>query len=338
MIVYVCEQGAKVSREGERLIISSTFGERSIFVREIEHLVLVGNIHITTPAISVLLKRDIDVIFLQADGRYKGKLVGEESANVELRKRQFVLHDNEDFRLAIARSIIGGKLHNQAKMLAKIHHEKSCAETLDASHQLMRMSHEAYNMNDVNSLRGHEGAAAVVYFAHLRHGLKRDWGFNKRTRRPPGDAVNAVLSFLYGMLASRCHTACRIVGLDPGPGCVHSLEYGRKALPLDLMEEFRPFVCDALALAMFNLEMLNDDDFCDTSLEELEDGKRKGVYIRKEAMPKILNAFAKKMATSFDHVNAGRQMTYGEALVYQAGLYRKVIEGEERQYICAAMR
>lgn len=339
MIAYVCEQGAKIRREGERLIVCGQGQPQTLFSHQLEQLLLFGNIHVTAQARSLILAKKIDTVFLSAAGSYRGRLVTLENENVFLRKRQYSLLDNESFQLERAREIVTAKLHNQATMLGRIKREHHIAEASRGVDELKALAREVEDARTLDSLRGVEGAGAAAYFRCFALAFHQDWGFSRRVRRPPTDPVNVVLSLVYTLLVDRCHTACRIAGLDPFPANLHALEYGRHSLPLDLVEEFRAIFGDSLTLALFNMRMLKLEDF-EAGPDDREDewpgaepqGAPKALILRNDAFKKVISAFAKKMETEFHHPQTGTQMTYAKALNWQAGAYRRVVEGDADRY------
>lgn len=262
MIVYVTVQGARVVREGRHLLVR--LGDdihHTLFIGKLEQLVLCGNITLTTPALSLLLREGIDTVFLRQDGRYRGRLASAEPKNVLLRRRQFQLTCDDAFCLAVARDIVRGKLSNMLTILQRIKRSRRSDAAEGAAGSVRALLDKLGEAKDLDTLRGLEGAASARYFEGLRQGLDDDYGFRKRVRRPPTDPVNSVLSLIYTFLINRVYAAIRLAGLDPYPGVLHSLDYGRHALPLDLVEEFRAPVGDALTLALFNLRILKKDDF-----------------------------------------------------------------------------
>lgn len=339
MIAYVCEQGAKIRREGERLVVCGHGQQQTLFSHQLEQLLLFGNIHVTAQGRSLILAKKIDTVFLSASGSYRGRLVTLESENVFLRKRQYSLLDNETFKLERAREIVTAKLHNQATMLGRIKREHNIKEATRSVDELKALAREAEGARTLDSLRGIEGSGAAAYFKCFALAFHQDWGFSRRVRRPPTDPVNVVLSLVYTLLVDRCHTACRIAGLDPFPANLHTLEYGRHSLPLDLVEEFRAIFSDSLTLALFNMHILKQEDFepgQDTGEDEWHDAESqscpKALRLRNEALKKVISAFAKKLETEFHHSQTGAQMTYAKALNWQAGAYRRVVEGEIDRY------
>jgi CRISPR-associated protein Cas1 len=262
MIVYVTVQGARVIREGRHLLVR--LGDdihHTLFIGKLEQLVLCGNITLTTPALSLLLREGIDTVFLRQDGRYRGRLAGAEPKNVQLRRRQFQLTFDEEFCRAAARDIVRGKLCNMLTLLQRIKRTRQSDVADGAAGSVRALLDKLDGAASLDTVRGLEGAATARYFEGLRQGLDDDHGFRKRVRRPPTDPVNSVLSLLYTFLINRVYAAVRLAGLDPYPGVLHTLDYGRQALPLDLVEEFRAPLGEALTLALFNLRILKKEDF-----------------------------------------------------------------------------
>lgn len=262
MNVYVTTQGAHVVREGRHLLVkkdNDTYN--TLFIYKLQQLIIMGNVLITPQAMKLLLQENIDTVFLRIDGRYVGRLAGGEQKNVFLRKRQFLLSDDARFCLDTARSIVHGKMANMATVLQRIQRTRNCRQAGEAADAIRLMSRKLSDAGSVDVVRGLEGSASARYFGALRYGLDRDLGFSKRVRRPPTDPVNAILSLLYTFIINRAYSAVRIAGLDPYPGMLHSLEYGRCSLPLDLVEEFRSMLADTLMLSLFNLGILKESDF-----------------------------------------------------------------------------
>ncbi len=316
-------------REGERLIVAGKDGVKILFAHELEKIVLFGNVHMTAQARSLLLKRGIETLFLSSDGSYRGQLCGHEGENVFLRKKQYDLLNDEGFILRMARAIVMAKLNNQAIILNRLRREDHIDGAEHGINELRTLINEAREEKTVDSLRGIEGSGANAYFKYFAGAFHSDWGFEKRVRRPPTDPVNAVLSLLYTLLADRCAAACRIAGLDPYPANLHALEYGRQSLPLDLVEEFRAFVADMETVALFNTRQLKNDDF---SRDQDDEDSTGAVTLRKEALGKVLGAFAKKLATGFAHPETGEMITYAKAITEQARIYREAVEGKIAVY------
>jgi CRISPR-associated protein Cas1 len=379
MVVYVTTQGARIIREGRHLIVKKDNDVyHTLFIYRLEQLVIMGNVTITPPALKLLLRENIDTIFMRLDGRYQGRLSVAEPKNVFLRKKQFALSDDEQFCLSVSRSIVRGKLMNMATVAQRIQRTRKADTAGRIASDIRRTAARIDEAPNLGTLRGIEGQATALYFSAFRIGLDTDFGFTRRVRRPPTDPVNSVLSLLYTLLINRSYAGVRIAGLDPYPGVLHSLEYGRHSLPLDLVEEFRTILADTLTLALFNLGVLKGDDFytvqppkqsqvqgdgeelietaCLDGIgqmniteeedifdlpeqqideiagnEDIHDGKA-AVRLYYPAFTRVIKAFEKKISTEFYHPLAEKRMTYGEAMIFQARLFRRVIEGDAAHY------
>lgn len=369
MIVHITSQGAKIKRDGRHLVVRQEDApDQPIFLHNTEQLALYGNVGLTQPAIALLLAENIDTVFLRSDGRYLGRLVAAEPKNAELRLRQFLLSNDWQARLPVARVIVQGKLLNMAALLQRVARARRTTALNLAVEKLKVLAADVAKVDALEILLGCEGRGAAIYFGVFNHAFIRDQGFDKRQRRPPKDPVNATLSFLYTLLGNRAHAAIHLAGLDPQPGFLHSLHYGRHALPLDLMEEFRPVVVDPLVISLFNLNVLSGTDFercmiegeggetsdrddsvkavCADDLgltvpeEKAEDetasasssSSKAGLRFSPEAFQRIIKAFEQKLQAEFFHDGAERKMTYAEALLWQAKHLRSVIEGEASAY------
>ncbi len=262
MVVYVKTQGSKIIREGRHLLVrrgDATY--HTLFTYKLRQLVVFGNVDITHAALVQLMRHNIDTVFLTMNGRYLGRIAPPEARNVYLRRRQYLLIDDHEFTIRVARSIVAGKLSNMATLLSRIKRERKSALAGERSADIQSLTEKLEGAETLESLRGYEGRGSALYFEAFPSGFIENTGFRKRIRRPPTDPVNAVLSLLYTFLMNRVYTAIRVASLDPYPGFLHSLDYGRYSLVLDLMEEFRPIIVDTLTLSLFNLKILKAGDF-----------------------------------------------------------------------------
>ena len=274
MIVYVKHQGAIISRRGHTLQVRKDNALcQTIFVHRLQQLVILGNAMLTLSAINLLCREKIDTIFLTINGRYKGRLETEESKNVFLTKQQFDSLADPNFGIKFARAIVAGKLSNMATLLGRIKRRNKHLRSQDFEKQIndiRLLLPKVASAGNLESLRGYEGHGTATFYQGFRNGFKQDWNFRKRIRRPPTDPVNSILSFLYTLLFNRVYAAIRIAGLYPAVGYLHSLDYGRYSLVLDLMEEFRSIVVDTCVLSLFNLNILKKESFYFEEMPEAE--------------------------------------------------------------------
>jgi len=379
MNIYVTTQGARIIREGRHLLVKK--GEdtyHTLFVEKIRQLMLFGNVALTSAACSHLFRHNVDTIFFRKDGRYVGRFASPEPKNVMLRKRQFGLLDDHDFGMAFGRSVVKGKLTNMISLLMRISRTKKNKEPARKAKEIRALLSQIDKADTMNALRGYEGRGSALYFSGFQCGLLNPHNFTRRVRRPPTDPVNAVLSLLYTFLFNRVYAAVRKVNLDPYPAFLHTPDYGRHSLVMDLMEEFRVIVADTLTLSLFNLKILQKDDFIvehtapvksrpqepaspdvtrdryghltdldssemfdvppqkmDDSLVESSVEEHRGklpVKLKPAAFARVIENFERKLTTEFHYLPEDRKITLNDALVSQARMYRKLIEGSVQEY------
>lgn len=330
-VVYIREQGSIVRKSGQQLRVMQ--GEKVLLripMADLEQLVLVGNIQITTPTAILLLRSDVDVVFMSTYGKYQGRLSRNESRFAELRHQQLRLCDDSARSLQIALQLVAGKVANQRVVL-----QRRADENHDTARELqgmMRMMQQAERAYDLDQLRGYEGKAAAHYFAGIRTFFSADWGFKSREYYPPPDPANALLSFAYTLLLKDTTASLQLVGLDPYLGFFHTLGYNRPALALDLMEEFRPTVADIVVLTLVVNQQITLADFEWTDQPELP------VRMQQAAVEALIKAYELRMAEKIYHPLANGETSYRRALELQARRIARVIQGTDPAYESVVMR
>jgi CRISPR-associated protein Cas1 len=219
--------------------------------------------------------------------------------------------------------MVAGKISNCAEVLTRHNRNHAESRLQNEIDQLTASSQKARRGRGLETLRGIEGTAAAIYFPGFARCLRRTFNFQKRTRRPPADPVNSLLSFAYSLLYNEAISA---TGFDCYIGFFHTIHYGRCSLALDLMEDFRPLVADRLALNLVNLDVIKADDF------HKEDGK--GFYLNDEARKRFLREYERMATSEFAHQQTNertslRRALYGQALVLQ----RSILHGGDYQAV-----
>ena len=328
--VYITQQGELVGKTSERLKV--TLNKELLLdipLLKVSEVVLFGNITVTTPAIKLLAKREIGITFLSQHGEYVCRLQPEISKNSLLRIEQFRAFFDEGRRLELARGFVLGKLANLRMTL--IRKGGKAAEVKQAVERIKKAENAARATGSLNQLRGHEGDGSAAYFGVFQHLLKADgFSFAKRVRRPPTDPVNALLSFGYTLLSNDLITAVTLVGFDPYIGYLHAEKYGRPSLALDLMEEFRPVIVDALVLACVNKKILTLADFTAT-----EAGTSR---LTDEGRRTFLQQYEHRRKTEFTHAVLEQKMTYQQAFEQQARLLAHTLHGANDTYAPLLMK
>ena len=264
--LYVTTPEAYLSKDGLNVVI--TVKQEEVFripIINIEGIVTLGYMGASPGLMKLCVDNNVSLTFLSPQGKFIARVQGPTRGNVLLRTEQYRLSENEDFTLHISKLFIGGKIQNYRNILRRYERDYGSNDEIAAAVQALEVRKRDLNrVQDLNQLRGIEGDAASVYFSvfhYLILNQKSDFPFNGRNRRPPKDAVNAMLSFVYTLIANDVAAALETVGLDPYVGFLHALRPGRTSLALDVMEELRAYLGDRLVLSLINRRQVSAKDF-----------------------------------------------------------------------------
>jgi CRISPR-associated endonuclease Cas1/CRISPR-associated protein Cas4 len=327
--LYVTTQGARLSKRGGRVALMEDGKEvDSRRLVDVSHVALFGNVSISPPLLRELFDRGIPVLWLTYGGWLSGIATGMPPGNVEVRMRQHRAAAVGAIELAC--QFIAGKIRNSRTLIRR--HARGGAD--EALAQLAQLARRAESVESSEELLGIEGAAARIYFAQLGPLLARRGGldekpFERRTRRPPTDRTNALLSFLYSLLSKDATVAAFAAGLDPYVGLFHRPRFGRPALALDLAEEFRPLICDSTALTVINNGEVSRDDFVE---------RAGAVALTPSGRRKVIAAYERRMKSTLRHPLFGYKASYRRCLEIQARLLAAVLVGETPAYRCLTTR
>ena len=337
-VLYVDEQGCILKKTGKRLLVvkeSETI--RDIPLIHLGQVVLCGNISVTTPVMQTLLNEGIPIVYLSAYGRYQGALMPQISRNSLLRVAQHRAADDPEKCLALAKAFVHGKISNMRMMLqrrkwrGKAETEAEEA-TIELSIEGMRkMRGRLPRAENLPELLGLEGNASANYFRSFSSMLNAEMGFSfeHRTRRPPKDPTNALLSFAYSLLTADVISAIQIVGLDPYVGFFHQQTYGRPCLALDMMEEFRPIIADSVVVTLINNRQITPDDFTQS---------HGGWFLKDPARKKFYAAYEKRKNETITHPVFKYKISFRRALELQVRLLAKCLMGEIETYTPLTVR
>lgn len=292
----------------------------------IDSIYCFGNVTVSTPLIGFCGAHGIHLVFFSEYGKFYGRVQGPVSGNVLLRRQQFALLDDPSRRAALSKSVLLGKLVNSKLFLQRQKREREDpnGRIANAIIALTDAAKELQNAPTLESMRGIEGAAASAYFSALPAMLSgTTLSFSGRTRRPPEDPVNAILSFLYTLLKNDVQSALEGVGLDPAAGLFHALRPGRPALALDMMEELRAPVCDRLAIALLNRKQITEASF-----EQLN----APVLLNETGRKTVLAAWQKRKQETIRHPFLEETIPVGLIPHVQAKLLARVLRGELDEY------
>jgi CRISPR-associated protein Cas1 len=342
--LYLNTPGLRVGRKDETLTVKNedTLIEE-VRLNDVSHVALFGNIQLTTQAVQGLCDAEIPVTYFSGGGWFYGITHGHGLRNVFLRIEQFRLAGDPAFCLRIARSLVNGKIRNHRTLLMRNHLEAPAGTV----NRLREAAQDALAATSLEQLLGIEGAAAAAYFEQFSGMLKHEdpsddeipgaeiprdpseprqltFEFTARHRRPPTDPVNALLSLAYSVLSKDCTIAATAVGFDPYIGFYHQPRFGRPALALDLMEEFRPLVAESTVLTVINNGMVTPGDFVTAG---------QAVNLSPAGRKKFFLAYEQRMSGLLTHPLFDYKVSYRRALELQARILAKVLTGEIPEYI-----
>jgi CRISPR-associated protein Cas1 len=334
--LYITSDKAFVRKERETFVVEITDEEgnsKKAFqapVHSIENIVCFGFKALTPQLMAFCAENNVGISYLTETGKFLARVYGAQQGNVLLRKAQYAISDNEFESLKIAKPIIAAKVANYRHLLMRHqrNHPDNCSDDVVLSAEILgRKLSNIEQVESLDELRGHEGECANLYFgtiSSLITSQEEDFTFEKRSKRPPLDPANAILSFLYSILANDVRSALETVGLDPQVGFLHQLRSGRPSLALDIMEEFRAYLGDRIMLNLINLKQVTKKDF-----EIRESGE---VRMSDNARKEVLTAYQKKKQEEITHPFLGEKMTIGLLPHIQAQLLARYIRGDIETY------
>lgn len=331
--VYVTTENAVLRKDGENLVVDVEGNERArVPFHMLASIVAFGAVMISPALMAACAGNGITLVLLDRNGRFQARIEGPVSGNVLLRRAQYKASEAP---VEIVRSIVAGKIMNQRAVLLRTQRDYG-EELLDEGRARLgaaidRMAHilrrVEFSTLTLDELRGMEGEGAQHYFAAFDLMVRVSdpaLRWKGRSRRPPLDALNALLSFLYTLLTHDCRSAAEAVGLDPAVGFLHRDRPGRPSLALDLMEELRPVLADRLALSLINRRQLQTGDF------EHRDGG--AVMLKDEARKIVLTAWQERKKDERQHAFLGENAPLGLVPYLQAQMLARHLRGDLDAY------
>ncbi|WP_337175623.1 type I-C CRISPR-associated endonuclease Cas1c [Paludisphaera sp.] len=329
--LYVTTPGAYLAKDHENVAVRVERQTRlEVPMHHLGGVVCFGPVSASPDLMAACMERGIGVSFLDVNGRFLARVEGPASGNVLLRRRQFRLADDPAACALLARSFVLGKVANARSMLVRSARERADPPpTMQAA--ATRLADRIADLErahlTTDAVRGHEGEAGASYFAAFDAMIRSTdptFRFSRRSRRPPLDAVNALLSFVYALVLHDCSSALAAVGLDPGVGYLHVDRPGRPSLALDLMEEFRPALADRLVLALINRAQVAPKGFVRDQAG--------GVSMDADTRRTVLVAYQERKQASLTHPITGEATTYAVVPHIQARLLARTIRGDLETY------
>lgn len=331
--LYVLTQGSVLHLDHDtiRLTLEGETRLRAPIVR-VANIVVVGQVTITPFLIHRCAEEGRSIAWLSRNGRFRARIEGPGHGNVLLRRAQHLALSDSGRTSDLARQFVAGKIQNSRQVLLRAARE--AVGSLDgpplaaSATRLESVLARLHTLEDLDMIRGAEGEAARAYFdvfGFMVRGDRAHFLFDGRSRRPPRDRVNAVLSFLYALLRGDCASALEGVGLDAQVGYLHALRPGRPALALDLMEELRPYLADRLALALINRKQLSASDFQSTP--------GGGIHLSDDGRRAVINAYQKRKEEEVTHRVLDRKVPIGLVPHLQARLLARHLRGDLPHYL-----
>ena len=322
-ILVVQEPKARIKKKVGKIVVEMDGKAISNHpIEQIQNVYVYGTPQISSQTVQALLEKGVSIGYFSPAGRFLGTAQGLPQSGIDARKGQYHLFVKPHICLKLAREIIRAKIHNQRVILMR-----NGEVSQSILQRLAYLRDNATVAKSIDVVRGYEGSAAALYFQSfntmIKKSLGEDFSFTNRNRRPPKDPVNALLSQGYSILTKELTGISYVVGLDPFFGFFHQPRYGRPALALDLMEEFRPLLADSVAISLLNRKELDISDFQLTS---------KGVFLNDKGRKQFWNAWFRRMDTQVKHPQFGYRMSYRRMLMVQARQLWRFLRGEAQTY------
>lgn len=338
-ILYVTNPASYLSRDGENIVVSAEGKELGRFpIHNFEGIVCFGFMGASPALMELCTSRDVGLSFVSPYGKYLGRVGGKVSGNVLLRMKQYAVAGDEEESAKVARYCILGKLMNCRSVLLRFTRDHPDMVSFEFRENLDRLTKGIAELKDLekfslNEIRGREGLLSKYYFACFDDLiLSKEWefSFEFRSRRPPLNRVNALLSFVYSLMTTECASALESVGLDPQAGFLHRVRPGRPSLALDLMEEMRPYLGDRFVLGLVNMKVVHTDDFV-----VKENG---AVLMTDEGRKRVLQAWQRRKKEEIVHNYLDEKIELGLLPYAQALLLARYLRGDIDGYPPFLMR
>jgi len=303
--VYVYENGSEIYHNENQIVIE--YGElvRKIPINRVDNVLIFSHVNLRSSTVRRFLKEGISILWLSKTGRFFGKLISTSHVDIEKQRQQFRMGDNQSYVIGFTKAVIEAKIHNQITILQRFSRLNQIAVTSYVE-KMKIMKKKVSRAGTVNEILGYEGVASRNYFSGLSQSMPEEFRFNGRSRRPPRDPFNSLISFGYTLLMYEVYTSLESSGLNPYAGMLHQDRRNHPALASDLIEEWRPVLIDHMVLAMITEGKVSIDMF---------DSKESGVFISKEGIKIFIHEYEQRML---------RKSKYIEELEYRSD-FRHVI-------------
>jgi CRISP-associated protein Cas1 len=330
--LYITSPDAFIRKEGETFVVEVADKKAlQAPVHTIENIVCFGFKPVTPALMAYCAENNIGISYLSTTGRFLARVYGAQKGNVLLRKAQYAAADSVDKSLTVAKNIVAAKVSNSRNILQRhVRNHPDAENIVEVEKTITVLANYLSiikNTKDPDTLRGHEGECASLYFGCFNSMItsqKTDFQFTVRSKRPPLDNINALLSFVYVILANDIRSSLETTGLDPQVGLFHRLRSGRPSLALDLMEELRAYIADRVVLSLINLKQISISDF-----EIRETGE---IRLTDRGRKEVLTAYQKRKDEIIEHPFIEEKITVGLIPHIQSMLLARFIRGDMDEY------
>lgn len=322
--LYIYEQGSVLTYKQNRLVVTDLKeGYTSIPIENIDNIVMFGAIQVSTACMQQLLSKGIHLTWLSKNGSYFGRLESTRHINIDRQRMQFRKGDDTKFCLELSKQFIKGKVANQRTIIVRgnryIKHQDMQTIIDKMSRNIKRID----EIDSIDGLMGIEGYLARLYYQAINMIIDKEFAFEKRTKRPPKDPFNAIISFGYTLLHYEIFTTLVTKGLNPYASFLHSDRHKHPALCSDLMEEWRPILIDSLAMALLNNKKIKLEDFD-------YDEETGGVFLNKDACKKFVEEFEKRLRQEVGYITeVPYKMSFRRIIEYQVMQLIKAMESDK---------
>ncbi len=313
--LYITENGAFMRKKGGHVLIGRNNEIlMEIPIERIEDVTLIDNIQISSQLITDFLERKIPVSWISSYGKFYGSLINNSQIDILKHRRQFELLEEKTLYEKLAKKVIFAKIHNQLTVLRRYNRELNSESVITDIKNILAVRRNIFLAEDRNQLRGYEGIISRIYFSSLGKFLKKPFCFEKRTKQPPTDPVNSMLSLGYSMLFNEILTDIISVGLHPYIGFFHSIAKGHPALASDLIEEWRAVIVDSMVMSIINKNIIKFDMF---NISE------QGCFLSTEGRKIFLYEYNKKIRSNNKYLE--EKLTYRECIMRQCRKYSQAL-------------
>ena len=322
-ILYITEPGSFITQKDNKLIVKKDKDAviLSIGLEQIEAIIIIGNAHLTTGLTTSLLEREISVTWLSSTGKFFGRLEPTTGHNIERIIQQFDAFKNKEFRLEISKKWISAKVKNSIVVLRRYNRTRDSLDVSNNLEQIEKLLPLINRTNEIDEIMGYEGTISRIYYESLSLLLPEEFKFKGRSKRPPKDPFNSLISFGYTLLLYELFAILSSKSLQPYLGLMHQPRRGHPALASDLMEEWRSVIVDSLAMKLITTNQIKISDFHEP---DIENG---GVYLNRDSSKAFIQQFEQRSRTENKYSSlVDYPVTYRESLTLQVGSLIKAIE------------